>query len=100
MIEVSAHARERARQRAISDDALDAAIAYGTRWPRRGGRERRTIDLDAVRRARANGRDLSGWLWVEVVIGGGMVATTYRLTLDQRRARRRREERSAVAEEA
>lgn len=86
---ISAHAADRARERKVSLDAIDAACRYGSRR-RRGHRANRassyTIDHAAVRRARVDGVDLARWLWTEVIVSReGVVVTCYRLAPALRR---------------
>lgn len=91
-VTVTQHAREQARKRSIPERAINACVHYGSRR-RNGTCEGYAIDDAAVRRARADGVDLSALRWIEVIVRDGKVVTVFRLTLAQRRGRRLREAR-------
>lgn len=79
---LSNHARERAGQRNIQRDAVEAAFEWGRVAPRPGGAVIYAIGRKEIKRAAKQGVDISRHNGISVVVGmgpdGSNIITTYR----------------------
>ena len=82
------HAIERASQRGICPEAIEATLSYGTEIHQPNGRFALCLDRAAVERARAEGAAISAWVGTTLVVAldGGVVTTL--CSRDLRRLRR------------
>jgi hypothetical protein len=81
----TAHASERAAQRAVRPEAVATALTWGTEFPQPFGRTAYFLDAAAISRAARAGDDVARWANTPVVAGDdGGVITVIRTTDVQR----------------
>jgi hypothetical protein len=80
----SNHARRRQQQRAVQDNAVDAALRYGFEIRQKGQRTAYFIGKRQVEEAQLAGEDISAFEGVAIVIGhNGTLITTVKTSHTQ-----------------